>query len=734
MTSQISDLYEFGGCRLDVQRRVLTRNGHRVPLAPKTFELLLLMVSSPGRAFSKDELMKALWPGAFVEEANLSFQTSVLRKALGDGGRWIETVPKYGYRFTAEVTVNSSADCQSPGVAATARPYGTGFAHWRRTGVAKWLAAIVVASALALTSYGVVLRSRRAAAATTGVPITTHLGFAVQPSFSPDGTKVAFSWGMGGRASNWDIYVKSVGSGEPERLTTNPARDSAPAWSPDGGQIAFVRSTPGGTSLDVIVIPAAGGVERTVITMSVPDLRSNQIHDLDWAPDGRWIVVGGQPSTSDSPGIWLIALDGGVRRPLTNAPNDGRDHRPAFSPDGTRLAFLRTVGSGTPNPSTSVHVLSLSPDLTAAGPPTRVALEDRGLKRGLAWTPEGRGLVFGSVAGPFGRPALKRISVTGGTDKTTGQAQPLAFGQGAMEVSVTTSGRVVYSTLFQDSAIWKLPLAGLTDRAVALPLLSTPSDEGNPDYSPDGKRLTFESTRSGVMEIWIANVDGSSAVQMTTIGGAHTSNPRWSPDGQTILFNSRREGSNDLYALRVDARELRRLTDNPADEVRPRYSRDGDWIYFGSDRTGRYEAWKMPAGGGAPVQVTKQGGRNPIESPDGVWLYYAKGTADTPFANSAFSIWRVPVAGGEETLVAEGLSYPANFVVASRGIYFLAVGQSPEQTSIDFVESGTGRRTTIVTIGKRWWYGAALSPDEQTMLFSMIDSSGSNLMLVDGFR
>jgi Tol biopolymer transport system component len=222
---------------------------------------------------------------------------------------------------------------------------------------------------------------------------------------------------------------------------------------------------------------------------------------------------------------------------------------------------------------------------------------------------------------------------------------------------------------------------------------------------------------------------------MTSIGGAHTTNPQWSLDGQMILFNSRRDqGSHDLYVLRVDTRELRRLTDDPADEVRPRWSRDGHWIYFGSNRTGRFEVWRMPAGGGAPVQVTKQEGRAPTESPDGGWLYYAKGTGPTPSATSKFSIWRVPVEGGEETLVVEGLSEPGNFVVASRGIYFLAVGQSSEATSIDFVESETGKRTTIVTLGKTWWYGTALSPDERTMLFATIDSTGSNLMLVDGFR
>ncbi len=93
-------LYEFGACILDTQKRLLTRDGRPVPLAPKTFELLLLLVESGGRALTKAELMQSLWPDTFVEEANLSFQISTLRKALGeDGPKWIETVPKHGYRF-----------------------------------------------------------------------------------------------------------------------------------------------------------------------------------------------------------------------------------------------------------------------------------------------------------------------------------------------------------------------------------------------------------------------------------------------------------------------------------------------------------------------------------------------------------------------------------------------------------------------------------------------------------
>src|SRR5687767_1522025 len=103
MSSGTIHLYEFGPYRLDVQRHVLLRADRIVPLAPKTFDLLLLLVQSEGRALSKHNLMTALWPDTVVEEANLSFQIATLRKALTGEARWIETIPKRGYRFSADV-------------------------------------------------------------------------------------------------------------------------------------------------------------------------------------------------------------------------------------------------------------------------------------------------------------------------------------------------------------------------------------------------------------------------------------------------------------------------------------------------------------------------------------------------------------------------------------------------------------------------------------------------------
>ena len=135
----------------------------------------------------------------------------------------------------------------------------------------------------------------------------------------------------------------------------------------------------------------------------------------------------------------------------------------------------------------------------------------------------------------------------------------------------------------------------------------------------------------------------------------------------------------------------------------------------------------MPAAGGAPTQITRQGGTAAIESGDG-FLYYAKE------ARSPTSIWRVPVDGGAEVHIVDGLSYSINFAVGERGLYFVAVGDTGDKPSMDFLDFATGKRATLVRLDKPYWFGMTLSPDERSLVFPLVDSAGSNLMLVDRFR
>jgi hypothetical protein len=133
-------------------------------------------------------------------------------------------------------------------------------------------------------------------------------------------------------------------------------------------------------------------------------------------------------------------------------------------------------------------------------------------------------------------------------------------------------------------------------------------------------------------------------------------------------------------------------------------SRDGrtmDVQFIRIYRTGRFEVWKMPASGGAPLRITRYGGLTASELLDGRFLYYAK------HDGSPTSIWRVPVGGREEKMIVDGLSYALNFVVSEPGLCFLALGNAPYKASIDFFEYATGKRTTLLKLEKQHWYGMA---------------------------
>ena len=106
MVPKSGPCYEFGPFRLDVAEHMLLRNGQPVPLTPKIFAVLTVLVQNDGHLVEKDTLLKEVWPDSFVEEGTLNRSVSVLRKALGDspsGHRYIETVPTRGYRFVAPV-------------------------------------------------------------------------------------------------------------------------------------------------------------------------------------------------------------------------------------------------------------------------------------------------------------------------------------------------------------------------------------------------------------------------------------------------------------------------------------------------------------------------------------------------------------------------------------------------------------------------------------------------------
>jgi Tol biopolymer transport system component len=299
-------------------------------------------------------------------------------------------------------------------------------------------------------------------------------------------------------------------------------------------------------------------------------------------------------------------------------------------------------------------------------------------------------------------------------------------GEDAIMPAVSRSGgasRLAYVRSRTDMNLWRVvtPAPGTPVTAAPSVAISSTVLDNNPQFSPDGRRVAFCSKRTGPLEIWLADPDGSNAVQLTNMGSTVTCAPRWSPDGQWITFDSDREGHQDINVIPAAGGKYRRLTSHPATDFIPSFSRNGQWIYFGSTRSGRAEIWRAPASGGEPVQVTRNGGFAAFESLDGTELYYLGGG----------SIWRMPVSGGQPVKILDGVVSVA-FSVLETGIYYL--DNVSGETRLQFYAFANGKSVVVARNLGPVFLGLAASPDGRTILYSRIDLSVDDLMLVEGFR
>jgi Tol biopolymer transport system component len=535
---------------------------------------------------------------------------------------------------------------------------------------------------------------------------TTYPGGEFFPTFSPDGNQVAFQWN-GASAKNADIYVKNIGSETPLRLTTSEYPDTAPKWSPDGRTIAFLRDLPGpgpGHKAALMLISPLGGPERKLAEFVV----HGRGWALDWSPDGKWLATGGDFENKGSDRIYLVSVESGDFRPLT-APTRGMgDSDPAFSPDGTALAFVRWSDLS----STDLYVVKMGKDLSPRGEPKKLPAGSL-FAANPAWTIAGREIIF--VADISWE--VYRISVTGGSPPQ----KISSLGSGVTSVALTKDGRrLAYSVTTRNSNIWRVDLT--VNNAKPERLIASTRREVFPSYSPDGRRIAFSSNRSGISQIWVCDADGSKAAPVTSLRRATTGTPHWSPDGHTIIFDSNVTGTFQVYTVPSDGGKLRQMTHTDRSNYGGSWSRDGVWIYFTSGQDVNAQIWKMPSQGGEPIQVTHNGGSVAQESADGKTLYYTKPIV----AMGTASLWKMPAGGGPEEKLVDSI-YRFNYALTSGGTYFTYKG------AVHFLDFVTGESRSIIDTPAPDG-GLAISPDGQSLLFSKRDAQGSDLMLVERFR
>jgi Tol biopolymer transport system component/DNA-binding winged helix-turn-helix (wHTH) protein len=756
MTTNSSNRARFGPFEIDLHTHELWKFGTRIRLGGQPFEILAVLLDQPGELVTRENLRSRLWPEDTFVDFNHGLNAAVnkLREALSDSAeepRYVETLPRRGYRFIAKVewipgstvkrgivpVATRPAPEASPSTVVDAAPEYVAMKSGKESpiGRAAILSLIGVGAIFTILLAAIFFgktssRSRFEGSEGGGIEHTRTLlsiSDTDAPAFSPDGNSVAF-YRQHSAAAGAGIYVTSVGSDHLVQLTANDG-DCCPVWSPDGRWIAFSRGTNRESS--IYMVPAdAGSAQKlkadalatqsgmfrlTSATSAERKLDTNGVvphgRAIDWSPDGKFIAFAG-PS-----GIYIAGVEHSSVKRITEPPPLSEDWGPKFSPDGATVLFVRVQHNGLSNEIQSVSA--------TGGVSTHIFSEPGKIDSPPQWSYDGRSVIFSSNR--TGHPALWRLSL----DAPDSVVQISEAGSPAWDPAVSRHGyRLAYERLLRSLSIWQMDLSTVRGKRPYLIVSSTSdTDQGpGPQFSPDGQKLAYMSDRSGTMEIWISNRDGSNPFQLTAVGGAGT--PRWSPDSQTLVFDVSRPNSA-IVSMNLHGGAPQVLTNDKFDNVCPSWSRNGKWIYFASDRGGDFQVWRMPAQGGSPVQVTHHGGHAALESLDGKFVYYAKNGAAEP------EIWSVPantrLNGNEEIplpLVRPGTW--ASWQVVDGGILF--VGPSlGHQAVLSFYDFAKDRTSTVAVLDRiPFWLGA--TTDGRTVAFDQPGREQDQAMLVENFR
>ncbi len=562
------------------------------------------------------------------------------------------------------------------------------------------------------------------------VPLSATSGHERWPTFSPDGSQVAFSWDgevAEEAKANWDTWLMMIGSSETRRLTTDPAVDVYPSWSPDGRQIAFLRLRLPDPGAAIFVVSPLGGVERRVADFPAG------YSQLGWSPDGRWLAARRARSPGEtapeSGGLHLIPLQEGQARAITAPRAPAFDTHPAFSPDGRSLAYASCAFYT--YPPCDVHVVDVGPAFLPRSAPRRLTRQPAGIN-GLAWSRDGRSVLYAVAHVGVDWSRLWRVDASGEHPPERVELAP----QGATSPAVSRlQDRLAFTLDRQDVDLYRFDVGGPIK-----PFFASTFSDYNPSYSPDGKRIAFESGRSGQrQEIWLADADGSNPIQLTQGPGVWQGTPRFSPDGRRIAFSARGEdGFADLWVIDAAGGSLRRLTHAPFHESFPTWSPDGRWIYYRDDRADGRDLSRIPAEGGSPERVTRHGGFVGRFSADGKTLYYTRRDGlsplfgltlpDGPERQVAECVLSRSLADGPDGIYYVGCSGRGPFILTPSGN--LLEREAPLYR-FDPVR-GLSQRLATLPIGSGA-NGIAVFPQGKTVLFSTMSTSG-DVMMIENFR
>ena len=674
-----SQLYEFGEFRLDTEERLLLRGGQPVPLAPKVFDTLVLLVRNNGHLVDKEALMRALWPDTFVEDVNLSVNISALRKVLGEseaGQKYISTVPKKGYRFTAEIrrleneaadlvvhnrikarivteevtdvrsedlgTVNENGEkLQSVGWQERKSSRTSALLRRRALWFALVVGCVLMASGLGL--YTLLGRKPQLPFQKINIARLTNTGTAVEAAISPDGKYVVYAMDESGKGSLWLREIVESNKVQSNLQVVPPVDGSFGAieFSNDGSFLYYIKVEEGVDTL--FRMPVLGGApSRLVVDIDSP---------VAQAPDGgRLAFVRGYPAQGEYT-VMIANADGSGERKLAirKAPDffSAADSGPAWSPDGSVIAC---PGGTRGSDGAYMSVLEVR---TADGA-VRPLTTQRWWQIGhMVWFPDGKGLVFTGKEQESTPSQLWYLSYPGGElRKITNDVNEYH------SVSLTANGTALVTV--QSALLSKMWVANSGDTEHAVEVRSNNADGlGGLAWTPQHK-IVYVSQANGRSDIWIMDQDGSHQTQLTD-GGSNFW-PRVTTDGRYIVFSSDRAGARTIWRMNMDGKNLLQLTRGGSEWV-PDCSPDGRWVFYRSGG-GKQNLFRISIDGGEPEAINNIASSQPNISPDGQWIAGA-------YFGDKLKTAIYPIAGGEPVKLFNFLGFNIRWTPDGRGLTYI---------------------------------------------------------------
>lgn len=548
-------------------------------------------------------------------------------------------------------------------------------------------------------------------------PLTSQPGWEADPTFSPDGESIAFTWND--RPENPQIYVKRLDGGEAVKLTNSETGQIGPlAWSPDGRQIAFKRQLPGPEGA-ICSVPLAGGAESAILNLANANLTSA----IDWSPDGKKLVFSDNPPNSSQLAIYSYDLRTGEKVKLTTPP-DGiwGDWSPKFSPDGKTIAFKRVT-------SFWLDEIYLIP---AGGGAAR---QMTSIKAGIwshAWTADGGSLLVScqrnsTILGIWRFPLA---------DPSRPERVQQGTGDLIMPATAQKTNRIAWVSRLWDFNIYRSSISG-SEPPVKL-IASTYRDQ-NPAVAPD-RRIAFVSDRSGSREIWIAAANGTNQTKVTHFGGPQIDNLMWSPDGHRLAFGSRRHGQAGVFTMECPPGALR--CGEPQMLIpgasAPAWSADGKALFYSSDRGWPHQIWRHPLDGGPDSEVTSAGGSFSRETRDGKWLYLSKAGTETIYRIVSPSTASPTAASAERVIKASIRALPFGWDITPSEILFFELPAKQQRWAIRALSITSGRVRSVRDWGDAYADSdgmiLSVSHDGKWVYYPRLDSAGANIIVAESVR